>query len=213
MTSFENIRVGADVEVCREGYLNPGKVRWKGRIAGKNGNWVGVELDAKVGDHSGMHRGIRYFQCMDRYGIFVRASQIRFPPGKSRSQNLYKTICRVSYIDESLFANKDMIAAGNGSCKPTCIPQNYVTDVSKLNQESRRWNEREYFPLKHPVGGRNLKLGETGIKSLFSIERPGRTKSNTSPGLGRETLKREQLISSPSIPLIHDPRSRAKICW
>ena len=47
MVSFENVHIRADVEVLRDGYICRGKVRWKGSIAGKTGNWIGIELCEK----------------------------------------------------------------------------------------------------------------------------------------------------------------------
>ena len=47
MVSFENVHIRADVEVLRDGYIHRGKVRWKGRVAGKAGKWIGIELYEK----------------------------------------------------------------------------------------------------------------------------------------------------------------------
>ena len=47
--SVENIRVGAAVEVLRDGFICWGKVRWTGKVHGRNGDWVGVELIKKGG--------------------------------------------------------------------------------------------------------------------------------------------------------------------
>ncbi len=58
MMSFENIRIGVDVEVLRQGYLVSGKVRWKGQIPDKNGNWVGVELNDRGRPNLGIRSGL-----------------------------------------------------------------------------------------------------------------------------------------------------------
>ena len=44
---FENVCLQADVEVSFEGGVFPGKVRWKGKIPGKHGDWVGLELSTR----------------------------------------------------------------------------------------------------------------------------------------------------------------------
>ena len=43
---YDNIHVGSEVDVSRsDGEILKGKVRWKGSIANRKGNWIGVELD------------------------------------------------------------------------------------------------------------------------------------------------------------------------
>ena len=45
MVLFENINVNQRVEVLRDGRIYAGTVKYKGRINGISGEWVGVELD------------------------------------------------------------------------------------------------------------------------------------------------------------------------
>ena len=44
---FENVCLRADVEVLLDGMICQGKVKWKGKIHGSYGNWVGLELRNK----------------------------------------------------------------------------------------------------------------------------------------------------------------------
>lgn len=49
-----------------------GTVRYIGKIKGKEGDWVGIELDTPNGKHNGTVDGISYFECNDNHGIFVK---------------------------------------------------------------------------------------------------------------------------------------------
>jgi len=38
--------------------------------------WYGVELDVKLGRNNGMVRGVRYFECKNQHGVFVREEKL-----------------------------------------------------------------------------------------------------------------------------------------
>ncbi|CAM9595206.1 unnamed protein product, partial [Choristocarpus tenellus] len=48
--------------------------RYKGLSKFADGPWVGVELDLKTGRNNGCVGGVRYFDCPDDHGVFVRPS-------------------------------------------------------------------------------------------------------------------------------------------
>ncbi|PWW73898.1 hypothetical protein C7212DRAFT_359190 [Tuber magnatum] len=52
-------------------------VRFVGETSFAPGEWLGVELDAPLGKNNGTIQGQRYFECEDRYGIFLRPSIAR----------------------------------------------------------------------------------------------------------------------------------------
>lgn len=54
-----------------------GTVRYIGKIRAREGRWIGLELDDAVGANDGSVGGMRYFQCMEKHGIFVRYEKIR----------------------------------------------------------------------------------------------------------------------------------------
>ncbi|XP_073496240.1 coiled-coil domain-containing protein 187 isoform X3 [Phyllobates terribilis] len=53
-----------------------GTLRYKGLMSFKAGYWAGVALDEPEGDNDGTYEGIRYFDCLKDYGVFVRPGQI-----------------------------------------------------------------------------------------------------------------------------------------
>lgn len=47
-----------------DGHLST--IRYVGTVQGTTGDWLGVEWDdASRGKHSGEHKGVRYFSCMN----------------------------------------------------------------------------------------------------------------------------------------------------
>lgn len=131
MALFENIHVNQEVEVRLRGAVYDGKVKYKGGVATKDGDWVGVALLVPAGDHDGLYRGRRYFQCPDGHGIFVRASNIRFPPKTSRKlRNTYRTVNRKSTHDELLFGHPIRPEVKDGPRAPVSIDEGYSASAS-----------------------------------------------------------------------------------
>lgn len=57
-----------------------GYVRFVGATSFAPGKWCGVELTEANGKNDGSVGGVRYFECVPQYGVFVRASQARVVP-------------------------------------------------------------------------------------------------------------------------------------
>lgn len=55
---------------------DPGVVRFVGETGFANGVWIGVELNGDNGKNDGSVNGVRYFQCPDKHGIFVRETML-----------------------------------------------------------------------------------------------------------------------------------------
>ncbi|KDO29311.1 hypothetical protein SPRG_05848 [Saprolegnia parasitica CBS 223.65] len=53
-----------------------GTVRFIGDVIGFQGLWLGVELDTPSGKNDGSIKGEYYFRCEDKYGVFVRPTQV-----------------------------------------------------------------------------------------------------------------------------------------
>eukprot|EP00965_Chrysotila_dentata_P130830 4325138-Pleurochrysis_carterae.AAC.2 len=53
-----------------------GTVRFKGRTHFREGEWVGVELDAARGKNDGSVHGTRYFECAPAHGLFTHAGNL-----------------------------------------------------------------------------------------------------------------------------------------
>lgn len=52
-------------------------VRFIGPTSFSDGLWVGLELEYPKGKNDGCVQGIRYFECRDKFGMFVRPTVLR----------------------------------------------------------------------------------------------------------------------------------------
>ena len=80
MVNFDSVRIGLEVEfMCGVDHtgIHNGIVRYKGPINGKEGFWVGVEAKEPVGYCDGRLMGRHYFSCLDNYGLFLNAEDLR----------------------------------------------------------------------------------------------------------------------------------------
>ncbi|ORX71642.1 hypothetical protein DL89DRAFT_321907 [Linderina pennispora] len=63
------------VEVLGSG-TRLGAVRFVGKTQFRPGYWVGVEFDEPTGKHDGTVDGVRYFECRNQHGSFVRPDKV-----------------------------------------------------------------------------------------------------------------------------------------
>ncbi|CAH0562408.1 unnamed protein product [Brassicogethes aeneus] len=57
-------------------YNSSGVVAYIGETEFANGTWIGVELDAPKGKNDGTVKGVKYFECKPKHGMFVRADKL-----------------------------------------------------------------------------------------------------------------------------------------
>ncbi|ESO84963.1 hypothetical protein LOTGIDRAFT_236014 [Lottia gigantea] len=58
------------------GKLSIGSVRFIGHLPGRNGVYLGVELNKEEGKHSGTYNDVRYFKCKPNKGVFVAFNKV-----------------------------------------------------------------------------------------------------------------------------------------
>merc|ERR1740129_1708928 len=76
-------RLGARVVLASSGLC--GVVRYEGETGFAFGEWLGVELDEAAGNNDGCVNGVRYFDCAQGHGLFVREAALRRVEGPSTS--------------------------------------------------------------------------------------------------------------------------------
>ncbi|CAG5114860.1 unnamed protein product [Candidula unifasciata] len=103
MVLFDNVYVGQRVEVLWNNGIYRGTVQFRGTIATRKGEWVGVALELPVGDSNGMLFARRYFQCPPNHGVFVRSDRLRFIPSMRCLFDRYHSVSRASDVEEFLF--------------------------------------------------------------------------------------------------------------
>lgn len=56
---------------------NRGEVQYVGKVPDMGeGYFVGIQLDEPFGKNNGTFNGVKYFECLAKYGIFVRPDEI-----------------------------------------------------------------------------------------------------------------------------------------
>ncbi|NXI87757.1 CE350 protein, partial [Rhipidura dahli] len=67
----------------------PGTLMFKGQTHFGSGHWAGVALDKAVGDNAGTYEGVKYFECSQHCGVFVRPDEILHLLGANKSSSSY----------------------------------------------------------------------------------------------------------------------------
>ncbi|XP_074779894.1 uncharacterized protein LOC141968736 isoform X2 [Athene noctua] len=86
----------------------PGTLMFKGQTSFDSGHWAGVALDKAEGDNAGTFQGVKYFECAQHCGIFVRPDEISHLLGANENGSDYTG-------DEDSDSNDD--ESFNGDCK------------------------------------------------------------------------------------------------
>jgi CAP-Gly domain len=72
-------REGDPVGIVKQPRLGEGVVRYVGSLEGYDGYWVGIELLGHWGKCDGSLKGVRYFACEPKQGIFARIQDCEEP--------------------------------------------------------------------------------------------------------------------------------------
>uniref|UniRef100_A0A1I7XIF3 CAP-Gly domain-containing protein n=1 Tax=Heterorhabditis bacteriophora TaxID=37862 RepID=A0A1I7XIF3_HETBA len=77
VTLAQTMKIGDRCEVRVKGQgSRRGVVAFIGNTQFKDGVWIGIKYDEPVGKNNGSVAGIKYFECDDKYGGFVRPSDV-----------------------------------------------------------------------------------------------------------------------------------------
>lgn len=81
----------------------PGTLMFKGQTSFDSGHWAGVALDKAEGDNAGTYKGVKYFECAQHCGVFVRPDEISHLLGARENDSSYsgEEDSDSSYDDES----------------------------------------------------------------------------------------------------------------
>ncbi|TRZ15199.1 hypothetical protein HGM15179_011910 [Zosterops borbonicus] len=67
----------------------PGTLMFKGQTHFGSGHWAGVALDKAEGDNAGTYEGVKYFECAQHCGVFVRPDEISHLLGVNKNRSSY----------------------------------------------------------------------------------------------------------------------------
>ncbi|XP_012944939.1 centrosome-associated protein 350 [Aplysia californica] len=110
------IQDGESVTVTSSrGFPKTGTVRFVGSVQFAHGVWVGVELDQPEGKNDGAVKGIRYFQCRPRHGVFVRPDKLVWDKKRKNSRKGANPLNRRSMPGLSGSVGNLVAGGGNSS--------------------------------------------------------------------------------------------------
>lgn len=72
----KKIKVNERCEIKDKGFNKRGVVKFVGKTQFANGYWVGIQLDEPYGLNDGSVKGVRYFECPDKYGKFLKPDAV-----------------------------------------------------------------------------------------------------------------------------------------
>ncbi|NWT90063.1 CE350 protein, partial [Lanius ludovicianus] len=67
----------------------PGTLLFKGQTHFGSGHWAGVALDKAEGGSAGTDEGVKYFECAQHCGVFVRSNEISHMLGANKNSSNY----------------------------------------------------------------------------------------------------------------------------
>ncbi|XP_050743558.1 kinesin-like protein KIF13A isoform X7 [Drosophila biarmipes] len=89
-------------------YNTSGVIRFVGTTEFQPGAWIGVELDTPTGKNDGSVKGIQYFQCKPKHGMFVRSDKLMLDK-RGKAMRAYKA------AEKSNSISKEMSTSMTGS--------------------------------------------------------------------------------------------------
>lgn len=193
--SEKTIKVNARVEIAGKGVR--GKVAYIGVTGFAGGKWVGVILDEPKGKNNGTVKGHSYFHCIDKYGTFVRPSQLilldestedltdETPPTPQPTT----TRSRLSSSRTSLSSSRQSLSGSRTQLSTSLTERNFTTTGRKSlmtppTTTATATSSTASSSESHPPSKR-ASFVETGfleiLKPQFTPSQPIRSPSFTNP--------------------------------
>lgn len=138
-------------------------VKYIGEVEGKEGIWIGLELDKPLGKHNGTYESKKYFECSDYHGILYRQEKLK------RDIHLNKNIMLKSTDEKSgsTLTNTNRNELQNEQNRANNkLDYEYKTKVQKIIKESK--NKLTIKKLKKDI--ENLRLDSNKITEVLQTE-------------------------------------------
>ncbi|NXQ40161.1 CE350 protein, partial [Catharus fuscescens] len=129
-------------------HSQPGTLMFKGHTHFGTGHWAGVALDKAEGDNAGTYEGVKYFECAQHCGVFVRPGEISHLLGVNKN-------CSSDMGDEDSDSFHDDDDSLKGNCK-------YSEDG-----EQRGGFAEEKAEDTNSAGGSEVKENQSGLQSAL----------------------------------------------
>ncbi|XP_059609568.1 restin homolog isoform X3 [Phlebotomus argentipes] len=130
------MQIGDRVIVSSGFGSRPGVLKYIGETQFAPGNWCGVQLDDPTGKNNGAVDGIRYFECPDKYGIFVPLAKVTLSPSAKKTfvrlprSNSKESLTSIGTLGSMASTNTSRLRMGanaqrlSSSTKPITTPKN-----------------------------------------------------------------------------------------
>ncbi|NWV66176.1 CE350 protein, partial [Malurus elegans] len=181
----------------------PGTLMFKGQTHFGSGHWAGVALDKAEGDNSGIYEGVKYFECAQYCGVFVRPDEISHLLGANRNSPSYmededsdsfydddslKGDCRYSEDDDPRVGIAEEKAEDTKSARGSEVKENqprlHTALLPGKGQEfphSNQWNCNEFLCQNNLMclGSDKEKTERAQIKQrIFADALPNKSKTD-----------------------------------
>ncbi|NXU96809.1 CE350 protein, partial [Cettia cetti] len=127
----------------------PGTLMFKGQTHFGSGHWAGVALDKAEGDNAGTYEGVKYFECAQHCGVFVRPDEISHLLGVNKNSSSY-----MGNEDSDSFHDDDDDSL-KGDCK---YSEDYEQGVGFVEEKAEDTNS---------AGDSEVKEKQSGLHSDF----------------------------------------------
>lgn len=159
-------------------HSQPGTLMFKGHTHFGTGHWAGVALDKTEGDNAGTFEGVKYFECAQHCGVFVRPGEISHLLGVNKNSSSY-----MGDEDSDSFHDDDDSLNGN---------RKYSEDG-----EQRVGFAEEKAEDTNSAGGSEVKENQSGLHSAL-LSGKGQKFPHSSQGNCNEFLCQKNLMCSGS---------------
>ncbi|XP_055856835.1 dynactin subunit 1 [Episyrphus balteatus] len=192
--SEKTIKVNARVEIAGKGVR--GKVAYVGVTGFAGGKWVGVILDEPKGKNNGSVKGHSYFHCIDKYGTFVRPTQLilldesteDLTDGTPTTPQPTTTRSRLSTSRTSLSSSRQSLTGSRTQLSTSLTERNFTAGRKSLmtppTTTATATSSTASSSESHPSSKR-ASFVETGfleiLKPQFTPSQPIRSPSFTAP--------------------------------
>ncbi|NXY08780.1 CE350 protein, partial [Pteruthius melanotis] len=127
----------------------PGTWVYKGQTHFGSVHWAGVALNKAEGDNAGTYEGVKYFECAQHCGVFVRPDEISHLLGAIKNSSSYKGDKEDSdsFYDDDISLKGDCKYSEDGEQRMGCAEEKAEDTKSAEGSEMKENQSRLHSAL------------------------------------------------------------------
>ena len=161
-------KVGDAVTLVKSGH--GGRVAFQGTVLFRPGHWIGVILDRPFGLNNGTVKGVKYFECKPRYGIFVPVSAVHLVPKRRHSASDAK---RASSSSRSARIAKRVTGGRRSTPTQSAAARKAARALAATRTKSSPRTSRNGVKLARSASGVGIRYVCTFVWCVFSLPGSG----------------------------------------